>query len=159
MKDFDVRRTEDRGQKTDLSSDIRPQSSDFYRRQLARIHCLKKQLGMDDDAYRHMLREIGGADSASDLTPDGRAKVIRHLARLAGAKKQYPGRPHNADIQPQIRKIEALLAEAKRPWGYALALCKRIAKKDRIEFCDTDDLRKIIAALEYDKRRRPARAD
>jgi len=132
---------------------------DAYRRQLARIHCLRKELEMDDDTYRHMLREIGGADSARDLTQAGRAKVIRHLARLAGSRRRYPGRPHNADIQPQIRKIEALLAEAKRPWGYALALCKRIAKKDRLEFCSVDELRKIIAALEYDKRRRPARAD
>jgi len=127
---------------------------DAYRRQLARIHCLKKELGLDDDAYRHMLREIGGADSARDLTPTGRARVIRHLARLAGSRRRYPGRPHNADKSAQIRKIEALLAEAKRPWGYALALCRRIAKKDRLEFCSVDELRCLIAALEYDKRRR-----
>ncbi len=132
---------------------------DAYRRQLARIHCLKKELGLDDDTYRHMLREIGGGDSARDLTPDGRAKVIRHLARLAGGRRQYPGRPHNADIQPQIGKIEALLAEAGRPWGYAIALCKRIAKKDRLEFCSVEELRKIIAALEYDRNRRECRAD
>ncbi len=128
--------------------------TDAYRRQLARIHCLKKEVGLDDDTYRQMLRNIGGAASSKDLTPEGRARVIAHLQRLAGSRRQYPGRPHNADVQPQIGKIEALLADAGRPWNYALALCRRIAKKERLEFCSAGELQKIIAALECDRKRR-----
>lgn len=121
-------------------------------RELAKIHIAKKALGMDDDAYREMLKNIGGASSSKDLSPLGRAKVLDHLTRLAGGKT-YPGRPHTTDQRALIKKIEALLADGGKSWDYGLALCRRIAKKDRFEFCTDEELRKVVAALNYQAKR------
>lgn len=61
------------------------------RRDLAAIHKMAAQLGMDTSdpspgsEYRTMLQERGGASSAADLSMAGRAAVIGHLARLTGA--------------------------------------------------------------------------
>ncbi|MFO1417280.1 MAG: phage protein GemA/Gp16 family protein [Methylotetracoccus sp.] len=59
---------------------------------------------------------------------------------------------NTTDGRPQMQKIEALLAKAKRPWSYAVALCKRICKKDRLEFCTSAELGKVTA-LSYDAQR------
>jgi phage gp16-like protein len=130
---------------------------DLTRREIAKIHMLKNRLGLDDDAYRAMLKCVGGAASSKALTAQGRARVLDHLARLAGKNAHHPDRPRNLDQNARIQKIEAYLAEARRPWSYAHALAKRIAKRDRLEFCTTEDLGEVIAALEYDARRKGRR--
>ncbi|MFO1418365.1 MAG: regulatory protein GemA [Methylotetracoccus sp.] len=126
---------------------------DIRRSELAKIHILKSQIpGLDEAAYRQMLQTVAGVDSARDLTPEGRGKVLDHLTRWKIGLR-HPGRPNTTDGRPQMQKIEALLAEAKRPWSYAVALCKRICKKDRLEFCTSAELGKVIAALSYDAQR------
>ncbi len=127
-------------------------------RDLARIHLAKKELGLDDDTYRSLLKTITGKDSASDLGPGERWKVLCELGRLgakAGAGKPYPGKPAivSADCQALLGKVEAQLAEAKRPWAYAHALAQRMFKKPQVQLCDADELRRIVAALTYDARR------
>jgi phage gp16-like protein len=52
-----------------------------------------------------------------------------------------------------LQKIEAYLAEAKRPWTYVNAMAKRMFKIERVQWCNPGQLHKIIAALEYDARR------
>jgi hypothetical protein len=140
-------------------------------RQLARIHILVQKAGIDDDTYRKMLVEVGGVvppkyatkPSAAQLGAMGLAKVLDHLSKLAG---EDPLRPPAGEIaaEPQLRKINALLADAKRPWGYLLAkgergqsLLKRLTGKDRLRFCTAADLGMVIAALEIDKKRREER--
>lgn len=48
---------------------------------LAKIHIAKKDLSLDDETYRHVIREVGGAASGSsaDLTSLGRARVLQHF--------------------------------------------------------------------------------
>jgi hypothetical protein len=136
-------------------------------RQLARIHILLQEIDLDDDTYRQILVEIGGVKpkpdkkpSGNDLTPLGRGKVLDHLSKLA---EHDPYRPSAEEIagSPQLQKIGALLADAKRSWSYLLAkgdnaqtLLHRLTRKDRLRFCTSDDLGKIIAALEIDRARR-----
>ena len=87
--------------------------------------------------------------------------------RLSGAlqamkRGPYPGRPRVApDRAQQVRKIEALLADAGRPWEYLthakegrVSMVMRICKVKRLEFCNAQMLGKLIAALTYDARRR-----
>lgn len=58
------------------------------KRDLAAIHKLAAQLGMDTSdrnphsEYRQMLLREGGASSAADLDGSGRSRVIGHLAKL-----------------------------------------------------------------------------
>jgi phage gp16-like protein len=144
--------------------------ADTRRRELAKIHIAAKQLGMDpadkDPAseYRCMLWAIGRVHSAADLDHAGRQRVLDHLkacgfkAKARAPAKGFPGRPHNADQQPQILKIEALLADAGRPWSYADAMAARMFSKERVAFCNPDEWQRIIAALVIDQRRRKERS-
>lgn len=130
-------------------------NTDARRRELAKIHLGAKQLGMDREAYEHMLWTIARVKSAAALDASGRARVLDHL-KACGFKPKTAGRPHNirsSDRRAQLGKIEAFLAEAKRPWSYADALAKRLCKVDALTFCNTEQLGKIIAALAYDAQR------
>lgn len=130
--------------------------------QLAKIHVAKKQLGLDDDTYRDLLHSAAGVRSASKLDPAGVARVLERLRALGWKDKASPrhGRRPNPPLSraAQIRKIEALLADAGRPWDYADGIAKRVCKVDAVAFCDDSMLGKVIAALNYDKKRREARS-
>ncbi len=122
------------------------------RNDLAKIHLLKKDLGLDDDSYRDMLEKLTGKRSAGKLTGPERNKVLIYMNRHS-RRREYPGRPHNTDSNDQLKKIEALLAEAKRPWAYAKALAEKMYGKKRLEFCDSVELSGIITALINDAKR------
>lgn len=121
---------------------------------MGKIHIAKKQLAMDDDTYRAMLLTIGGVKSSKDLTPEGIDKVVRHLEHVGAVftKAAKAGKaPRNLDSESNraglLKKIEALLAEAGRPWAYAASMAKRMYKKDTLEFCSATELTGIIAGL------------
>lgn len=60
---------------------------------LARLHCVKKELALDDDAYRDILQAKTGHRSATALDDHGLMEVINHLgARLP----PRPGKPRPA---------------------------------------------------------------
>lgn len=133
---------------------------------LAKIHIAKKELGLDESTYRAMLRAHGGVSSAKDLTLIGAAKVLAHLERSGFKPKAATAlrsRPSvGADRAPLMSKVEALLADAGRPWAYADGVAKRLfagtTKVERIEFCDAAHLGKVVAALSMDAKRRAKRA-
>ena len=82
--------------------------------------------------------------------------MLDHLARQLGGRPAYPGRPHNfdaADAPRELKKIEALLAEAGRPWSYADAIAKRICGVERVAWCKSAQLAGVIAALSVDAER------
>lgn len=124
---------------------------------LAKVHIAKKDMGLDDADYRAILQSVLSVDSARDATDKQLAVLLTHLR-----KRGWKETPKPEHTPPQARencadlmgKIEAQLADARRPWSYAVALAKRLCKVDRLEWCDTADLRKIIAALYYDAKRR-----
>jgi phage gp16-like protein len=124
---------------------------------LARVHIAKTRIGMDEDTYRAMLVNSFGADSAGKLNPDVLRQLMQVLEREARQKARapYPGRPRNIEASGedessrsrQLRKIEALLAEANLPWAYADGIARRVCKTDKAAWVETGDLHKIIAAL------------
>lgn len=114
---------------------------------------------MDREAYEAMLWACARVHSSRDLDAAGRARVLDHL-KACGFKgkpgRPHPGRPHNLKSEergPQLGKIEALLAEAKRPWAYADGMAKRMFGVDHVTFCNPEQLQKLIAALVYDAKR------
>lgn len=136
---------------------------------LAQIHIAKAQLGLDDDTYRAMLWAQARVKSAAELDYAGREHVLAHL-RASGFKAgtnpnpnrtpgAHPGKPHKPALHKadQVRKVEALIADAGRPWAYAHGMCVRMFKVDRVEFCNGEQLGKLIAALTYDAQRRAKR--
>ena len=131
---------------------------------LARIHILKAELALDDATYRDTLFTLARVRSAKDLDASGRAAVVDHLQALvdkAKRRQEYPGRPHNIESGergPMLRKIEALLTDARRPWAYAQGMARRMFHVDQLEFCSPDQLHKLVAALVIDARRRASKA-
>lgn len=119
--------------------------------ELAKIHIAKKQLGLDEDTYRDMLWTVARVRSAKELDGAGREAVLEHLkAQGFTGRRRYPGRPHNidsADRGPQLKKIEALLAEAGRPWAYADSIARRMFKRERVALCYPEELSKLIGLL------------
>ena len=129
--------------------------------QLARIHMAKKGLALDEETYRALLERVTGHRSAKDMDAGQRNAVIAEFARLgfkgeaARARSSgFKGRPANVKEVPMLRKVEALLADAKRPWSYAHSLAKRMHKVARVEWCNEDQLHKLVSALQIDTNRR-----
>src|SRR3569832_751555 len=97
--------------------------SDTRARELGMIHVAKKQLKLDDDAYRAMLWSVARVHSSADLAATGREAVLAHLKargfRVAAGSKRRPKPP--ADRAALVAKIRALLIDAGRPDIYATA--------------------------------------
>jgi phage gp16-like protein len=132
-------------------------ANDIKKREVRLIKIGQRELMMEDDTYRAMLRRLGGVDSATDLDWAGRKKVLDHL-RASGFKKtagkHRSQAPRKLDRSELMQKIEAQLADTQRPWEYAHSMAKHMFKVDHLDFCTPDHLHRIVAALEYDARRR-----
>lgn len=125
---------------------------------LAKIHIAKAQLGLDDDTYRALLARVAGVRSAKELSPRQIGAVLAEFQRLGWtpkpAKKAGRSTPKPAaERKAQMGKIEALLAEAGRPWAYADAMALKLFRVERVEWLDSDQLGRLIAALAYDAKR------
>ncbi|MDQ7091779.1 MAG: regulatory protein GemA [Methylococcales bacterium] len=118
-------------------------------KELARIHVLKKQVGLTDEgSYRDMLEAQTGKRSAGDMTLSERHKVIKHLQKsVKPTKDPYGKPPKNFETSPQWQKVGALLAEQEKPWGYARAIVKQMFKKEDLEFSTNKELTAVITAL------------
>ena len=124
---------------------------------LAKIHIAKKELAMDDDAYRALLQNIARVASAKDLTPVQAGRVLDHMKQCGWKPKnsKKTGKRPNppSDKAALICKIEAQLTEAKRPWAYADGMAKHMFGVDKVDWCELDQLKRIVAALAYDAKR------
>jgi phage gp16-like protein len=131
-------------------------------RDLQLIHIARKQMAWDENTYRAILERVTGVASAADLNARQRKAVIDEFVRLGWKVKsrkshRKPGTV-GEDRQLLVNKIEAYLADAGRPWAYADGIAQRVCKVDSVRFCTPEQLRKIVAALEYDKQRRQKKA-
>ena len=151
--------------------------------QLAKIHIAKKDLGLSDDIYREILSGRFNVASARDLTDRQANELLSYFRSLGwrakppktggrktedgrrkaddrGRRAEGGGRPKNmgsAGRGPLLEKIEAQLSAARRPWAYADGIARRVCKVDRVAWCTPQQLRKIVAALNYDAKRNQRR--
>ena len=137
-------------------------NADRRRRDIARIHILAKELRLTEDERRDVIFAIAQKRSCSDLDFTGLARVRAHLEQRAAAATgkrvpPSPGRPRNMydrDRGPMLRKIEAMLLDAGRPWNYAHAMAQRMFHVDRIDFLTAYQLHALVSALAQDQKRR-----
>lgn len=124
---------------------------------IAVIHVGKKELGLDDETYRDMLEHVTGKRSAKELSISELNKVIRDLEQKGfkhESKRSFGTKPDVASQkEPLMRKIEALLADQQLHWNYAKAIAEQMFNKEALEFCTKKELYRIVAALEYKKKR------
>lgn len=129
--------------------------------QLSKIHIAKKDLGIDDDTYRALLMRVTGAQSSRGLKPAQMAAVLREFERLGWKPKKNTGRAApkaSPEREKLVGKIGALLTTAGRTWAYADGMAKRMYKVERTEWLNPKQLQGMVAALEYDAKRRGAQA-
>lgn len=70
---------------------------------LAAIHVARKQLGLDDDAYRAVLQRVTGKASAKEMSEAERRAVVAELRRLGfGA---YPPRRLEGKYAPKLQAL------------------------------------------------------
>lgn len=134
---------------------------------IAKIQIARKQLSLDDDAYRAILAAQGnGATSSKELDFDGRQRVLAYMQRLGwkpttkpGASSRRPKRPTpSVDALPLVRRIRAqLISLDRKPDEYADGIAKQMFADNAPEFfewCHPTDLYKISQALGVEQRRK-----
>jgi len=116
------------------------------------IHAACRAAGIDDAERQRIQREITGKASLKDMDYAEVSRVLTHLNKAAGYH-DYEGKPKTTDGDPQLQKIEALLADMKLPWAYihrskfGPTMVKKLTGKDRIEWADTVGKQAVITAL------------
>lgn len=117
---------------------------------IAAVHAAAARRGLDETARRALQERLTGHASCAQMTETQLAHVLDHLHGRA-----RPARPRPApDRAPLIAKIYALLGA--RPVAYAEGILARMyghRAPARLEWADSEMLRKVVAALEYDRRR------
>ena len=127
---------------------------------LATIHMGKKALNLDEDTYRDMLEHVTTKRSAKDMTMDDLLKVIQHLDQLGFSKRNFGDKPKvKLSKDALIGKIEAYLTEDKLHWNYAKGIAKQMFQKEALEFCTENELWRIVAALEYKRKKQQNKAE
>jgi phage gp16-like protein len=130
------------------------------KRDLAKIHVAKKQLGLDDDSYRQIILRLTGGihDSAAPLNVAQRRLLLAEFQRL-GWKPQAKTEATTSlpviarqSAQKMLWKIGQLLGE--RGWPYADGMVRHMFQIDSVRFATDQQLHKLIAALEIDQKRR-----
>ena len=125
------------------------------------IHVARRELQLDDDTYRLMLSNAGGASSTSDMAIPALEAVLTHLkskgfkvraTAKAGSKTPRPDR--RQDSSDGARKVRALwlflhqLGVVRDPSERALAAyCKRIAKVDDLHWANGDQMHDLVETL------------
>ncbi|MBF8271572.1 MAG: hypothetical protein HW380_677 [Magnetococcales bacterium] len=140
------------------------------RTDLAKIHIAKKELGLDDDAYREILQGRYGVTSSKGMSDADVRDFLSHCVLMgvefrknkSGSPSSgiWQGRPHPAaDRKPMINKIIKLcdllgqLGEGKTFLRYADGVAKNMFFRGQdnveifVEHLDHQQLHKVVTAL------------
>lgn len=113
---------------------------------LAKIHIAKKELCLDDDLYRFILKDEFGAASAADLTEPELETLLRRFMSKGWTPKQGT----DAQIAALQERIgQALLNSSLTP-ARLHGLTRKICGVDDPRWCrETRKLKRLLAALEH----------
>ena len=125
--------------------------------QYRQIHGLVRLLGMNDEAYRDMLRDRYQVESSKQLSTQQRSSLIRSLREQVHGKVQkfneLSGRAKHKASPAQLRAIEAMWAQVSRAETSedrrkALnAFCKRLTGVEVVTWICKDDAKTLIKAI------------
>lgn len=120
------------------------------------IHTGKSRLGWDDETYRDVLARETGRRSAKDCTDAELERVVRYMRTQGFVPVAGRGRRPSvaSGRKGMLSKIEALLAEAGRPWTYLDGVILRmLGEKKPVEWLNDDQVRKLMQMLIVDAKR------
>lgn len=122
------------------------------KRDLAVIHLAKKQLNLDDDAYRDLLFSIARVRSSKDLDWTGRKRVLEHFEKI-GFKRAVPF-TKEAGVSAEAKKLwvlwRQLHSQGKVKVGTQAALNNFVERQtgmSHIRFCNSHQLSTVIESL------------
>lgn len=122
-------------------------------KQVAMLHVAKKQIGLDDETYRSILKKVGGAESAADLSRYGYDDVLAEFKRLgfrATSPNRSFGRRRGMATPEQvglIRKLWTEWAGGEEPEKGLNAWLERSYHVSALRFLPTDKAGKAITGL------------
>jgi Protein of unknown function (DUF1018) len=125
---------------------------DHRRRELAQIHIAKKDLAMEEDAYRAVIRTVSNnaTDSAGKLDWRGRKRLLDHLKSCGFTGKTNQIFPKTA-MWNKVWALWQQLADAgkvnERNAKALLKFCQHHTKVERVQWMDEQMQSGIIEAL------------
>jgi len=124
---------------------------------LAKIHIAKKDLCLDEEIYREVLKgKPWCVKSAGDLTLQGLEALVRHLKSLGWQESPVTGEKES-QVESLHERIVELAARMGNGEKRANGLCKAICGVERLEWCrDVGKLKRILAIIEKICRGNPA---
>ena len=130
---------------------------------ISKIHIAQQQLGLDDDVYRDLLAQATGKRSCKDMMDNELAAVLNLLQQKGfgtntGAPTYQRTPLHFAEHGAMMRKIGALLTQTGKSWAYAHGIARKMFNVDTVQRCDAEQMRKVLAALNYQARREAQKA-
>lgn len=122
------------------------------------IHVGKSALAWDDETYRDVIYRLTGKTSSVKCSIEQQERIVAYM-RAHGFEpkptKQYGRRPSvPATKETVLKKIEALLADAGRPWSYAESMAQHMFKVRYVDWLPLEQLTKLMQALIIDAKRR-----
>jgi len=132
---------------------------------LALIHVAKSRLGLGDEIYRDILRNVAGVESSRELDDAGFAALMDHLQSLGFqsdfGKRNFGNRPGKASVG-QVEKLRALWSSYTSGDGTDATLgrwLQRQFKVSALRFLDADKAHRAIGALSHMVEKRVAGHD
>lgn len=161
-------------------------ASEIYKKQNIAIHKAFGIIGMPygdyEDTWRELFSQIAKREitSMTELTLGQRRELIDNLKsknvkvfnpfvpkhfhgwRKGDEEKVSSGSgrplPVPENKKRYIGKINALILDMSLSWNYADGIAKKLSGIEKVEWCDPDQLQKIIAALVYKQQRQKRRS-
>ena len=129
-------------------------------KQIKLLQVARRQLGWSQADYDAAVKERFGVASGKDLTQGQFKELLRHLEKC-GFRYQGPGRVKKAppiDRQPERKQavlgaVAGALQRLGKEWRYADAIARKMFGIDMLAWCDEEQIRKVLAALEYKRRK------
>lgn len=120
---------------------------------VALVHVAQRQLGLDDDSYRDILRWASGTDSAADLDEVGFMRVMKYMTALGfrstWTKRTFGNRPGMAS-PAQVDLMRKLWLSYHGPDDGEAALDAWLSKYHKVSalrFVSAEKAAKIVPAL------------
>ncbi|MFA1023262.1 gp16 family protein [Klebsiella pneumoniae] len=121
----------------------------------------QSHLGWDDATYRAVLARLCNGKTSSTKCSLEELQAVREYMHDQGFPRQSARNGKRPNVarsrKTMLSKVEALLADAKRPWNYAEKMCDHMFQVKRVEWLTTEQLTKLMQALAIDAKRRKKR--
>ena len=112
------------------------------RKRLALVHIVKKELGLQDAAYRRILRQVAGVSSAKDLDEAGFRRLMRFFVR----SDYFRANAHGMTLKQKLF-IKALARDLGWDPAHLRNFIRKYYQKDGLEALDRKEASKLIESL------------